>query len=257
MDIGKGNVTLGRYSGSSVLVTGGGSGIGRRIAVDFAEAGARVVIAGRRAETLAGTVALTPGITACVGDIGSSEDAQRMVAAAVDPSGGLDVLVNNAGGMEIMTLGESDPVRVRRLFDTTVVGTTLVTQAAAPALRARHGAVVNITNGIAATGRGMPGAGFTSAAKAALESLTRTWAVELAPEVRVNAVAPGLVRSWVSDADVPAELLEQIEGLARNSPTGRIGVPADIAYWVLALADSGAGWTTGQTIVADGGFYTA
>lgn len=246
-----------QYLGSSVLVTGGGSGIGRRIAVDFAEAGARVVIAGRRAEALAATVAMHPAITACVGDIGSSADAQRMVTAAVDPSGGLDVLVNNAGVMEIMTLQESDPERVRGLFDITVIGTTLVTQAAASALRARRGAVVNITNGIAATGRGMPGAGFTSAAKAALESLTRTWAVELAPEVRVNAVAPGLVRSWEHDTDLPAELLEQFEGLAGRSPAGRIGVPADIAYWVLALADSGAGWTTGQTIVADGGFYTA
>jgi NAD(P)-dependent dehydrogenase (short-subunit alcohol dehydrogenase family) len=250
-------VTVGQYSGCSVLVTGGGSGIGRRIAVEFAEAGARVVIAGRREEALAATVSMHPAITACVGDIGSSADAQRMINAAVDPSGGLDVLVNNAGGMEIMTLQESDPERVRGLFDTTVIGTTLVTQAAAGALRARRGAVVNITNGIAATGRGMPGAGFTSAAKAALESLTRTWAVELAPEVRVNAVAPGLVRSWEHDTDLPAELLEQLEGLAGKSPAGRIGVPADIAYWVLALASSGAGWTTGQTIVVDGGFYTA
>jgi NAD(P)-dependent dehydrogenase (short-subunit alcohol dehydrogenase family) len=250
---------MGYFSGRSVLVTGGGSGIGRRIAVDFAEAGARVVIAGRREEALAATVAMHPAITACAGDIGSSADAQRMVAAALDQSGGLDVLVNNAGPLVNMTLQESNPVQIRELFDTTVIGTTLVTQAAAGALRARRGAVVNITNGIAATGRGhgAPGAGFTSAAKAALESLTRTWAVELAPEVRVNAVAPGLVRSWENDADHPAELLERFEALGRSSPAGRIGVPADIAYWVLALADSNSGWTTGQSIVADGGFYTA
>lgn len=252
-------MNLGRYSDSSVLVTGGGSGIGRRIALDFAEAGARVVVAGRREEALAATVAMHPAITACAGDIGSSVDAQRMVDAAVDSSGGLDVLVNNAGPLVTMTLQESNPVRVRELFDTTVVGTTLVTQAAAPALRARRGAVVNISNGIAATGRGhgMPGAGFTSAAKAALESLTRTWAIELAPEVRVNAVAPGFVRSWENDADLPSELLEQVEGVIRKSPAGRIGVPADVAYWVLALADADAGWTTGQTIVADGAFYLA
>jgi NAD(P)-dependent dehydrogenase (short-subunit alcohol dehydrogenase family) len=198
-----------------------------------------------------------PSISACVGDIGSSEDVHRMMTAAVDSSGGLDVLVNNAGPLVLMTLQDSNPAAIRELFDTTVVGTTLVTQAAAAALRARRGAIVNITNGIAATGNrhGTPGAGFTSAAKAALESLTRTWAVELSPEVRVNAVAPGLVRSWENDADHPAELLERFQALGRSSPSGRIGDPADIAYWVLALADSAAGWTTGQSVVADGGFY--
>jgi NAD(P)-dependent dehydrogenase (short-subunit alcohol dehydrogenase family) len=102
-----------------------------------------------------------------------------------------------------------------------------------------------------------PGAGFTTAAKAALESLIRTWAVELVPEIRVNAVAPGPTRSWQDDAEVPAAVLEYAAAAADRDPSGRIGVPADIAYWVLTLADSAARWTTGQTIIMDGDFSAA
>jgi NAD(P)-dependent dehydrogenase (short-subunit alcohol dehydrogenase family) len=119
------------------------------------------------------------------------------------------------------------------------------------------GAVVNVTNSNAAAGRGIARRGFTTAAKAALESLNRPWAVELVPEIRVNAVAAGLTRSWQDDAEVPAAVLEYAAAAADRSPSGRIGVPADIAYWVLALADSAARWTTGQTIIVDGGFNAA
>jgi NAD(P)-dependent dehydrogenase (short-subunit alcohol dehydrogenase family) len=247
----------GKFTGRSVLVTGGGSGIGRRIALAFAEAGAQVVIAGRRAEALAATTALHAGITACPGDIASAEDVNRIMATILAASGGLDVLVNNAGVMDMMKLEDSTPERVRALFDTAVVGTTTLTRSAAPSLRARKGAVVNVTNALAATGRTAAGAGFTTATKAALEVLTRTWAVELSPDVRVNAVAPGLVRSWENDAELPAEILEYADLAAAQSPARRIGTPDDIAFWVLALADPGAAWTTGQTIVADGGFGLA
>ena len=143
------------------------------------------------------------------------------------------------------------------MLETTVVGTTLLIKTAATALRARNGAVVNVTNSSAASGRGIAGAGFTTAAKTALESLTRTWAVELAPEIQVNAVAPGLTRSWQDDAEVPAAVLEYAAAAADRSPSGGIGVPADIAYWVLALADPAAQWTTGQTIIVDGGISAA
>jgi NAD(P)-dependent dehydrogenase (short-subunit alcohol dehydrogenase family) len=247
-------MSQGKFAGRSVLVTGGGSGIGRRIAIEFAEAGAQVVIAGRRAEALAATAALHPGIAASAGDIASAEEVERIVAAAAAASGRIDVLVNNAGVMDMMKLEDSTPERVRALFDTTVVGTTMLTRAAAPFLRASNGAVVNVTNALAANGRTAAGAGFTTATKAALEVLTRTWAVELSPEVRVNAVAPGLVRSWENDAELPVEILEHADLAAALSPTKRIGTPGDIAYWVLALADPAGAWTTGRTIVADGGF---
>ncbi|WP_033291814.1 SDR family NAD(P)-dependent oxidoreductase [Amycolatopsis jejuensis] len=244
--------------GRSVLVTGGGSGIGRGIALAFADAGARVTIAGRREDALADTVALRPGITACAGDITSPADVTRIVEAASGPEGELDVLVNNAGRMDLMELAECDPDRVRALFSTNIVGTTQVTQAALPALRARKGLVVNVTNALAASRKGATtGAGFLTAGKAALDSLTRTWAYELAPDIRVNAVAPGMVRSWEGDGHVSSEVMEYLEEASQKALRRRIGAPADIAYWVLALADPAAEWTTGQTIVLDGGLNVA
>jgi NAD(P)-dependent dehydrogenase (short-subunit alcohol dehydrogenase family) len=143
---------------------------------------------------------------------------------------------------------------MERLFATNVVGPTLMTQAALPALKATRGAVVNVssTAGI----KPAPPVAQYGATKAALDHLTRCWALELAPSgVRVNAVAPGPTESGMLDrVGFPAHVQEMIrQDEARRVPLGRRGTADEVASWIVALAHPSASWVTGQVIAIDGG----
>ncbi|RED33172.1 NAD(P)-dependent dehydrogenase (short-subunit alcohol dehydrogenase family) [Rhodopseudomonas thermotolerans] len=238
-----------------VIITGGGSGIGRAAALCFAEHGARVLVTGRRAGPIDETAALHTNIKALVADAASADDAKRTVTAALDSWGRIDALVNNAGAGAILPLADVTAERIGQIFAVNVVGPSLLAAAALPHLEATRGAIVNISS----TFGHKPGAGLShyAASKAALEHLTRCWALELAPRrIRVNAVAAGPTESdaltgmmGLSDAQAEAVKADELAQI----PLGRRGVPDDIAAWIVRLADPSADWITGQVLAVDGG----
>ncbi|MEA1676025.1 SDR family oxidoreductase [Nitrospirillum sp. BR 11163] len=236
------------------IVTGGGAGIGLAIARTLADNGARVLITGRRADALKAVA--HPAIDSFVADAASAADAEATVAAAIERWGRLDVLVNNAGAGLPQPLAEMSPESVGAVFKVNVFGPALLARAALPHLRETRGAIINLSSTLARK----PVAGFSAyaASKAALEQMTRTWALELAPlGIRVNAIAPGPVESdflrdrmGFSEEEIAVIKAKEVEMI----PLGRRGVPEDVAHWVMTLAAPGAGWVTGQILGVDGGF---
>jgi NAD(P)-dependent dehydrogenase (short-subunit alcohol dehydrogenase family) len=247
------------FNNKVVIVTGGSSGIGRAAALRFAEAGAKVLVTGRRRAALDEAAGDHPNITAVVADAASAEDAARTIAKAVDAYDRLDVLVNNAGAGAILPLAEGTAKQIQSIFAVNVIGASLLATAALPHLKASKGAIVNISS----TYGHKPAAGLShyAASKAALEHLTRCWALELAPQgVRVNAVAVGPTESGALTGmmGLSAEQAAAIEAQEREAiPLKRRGKPDDVARWILLLADPVSEWVTGQVIAVDGGLGLA
>ena len=178
---------------------------------------------------------------------------------AVERWGRLDVLVNNAGAGAILPLAEATAEKVRRILAVNVLGPSLLAAAALPHLAAARGAIVNLSS----TFGHRPAAGLShyAASKAALEHLTRCWALELAPQgIRVNAVAPGPTESGALTGmmGLSPEQAAAIEEQERQRiPLGRRGEPDEVARWIVRLADPAADWVTGQVIAVDGGLGLA
>ncbi len=241
--------------GMSVLVTGGGSGIGEGIARHFCAAGARVTIAGRRAAKVDAVAdSVGDACRAVPGDVTRAEDRGSMVAAAVDHGGGvLDVLVNNAGNMYRGPLEKLEEDELLAVFHSNVVGALMLTQAALGPLRASGGAVILL--GSIHSQRAFPGASPYAATKGAIETLTGVLAAELGPQgVRVSCVRPGAVPTEINQRAGlfdDATALERLQGLAPAHALGRIGTTAEIAEGVEYLAR--AEWVTGNVLTVDGG----
>jgi NAD(P)-dependent dehydrogenase (short-subunit alcohol dehydrogenase family) len=175
---------------SVVIITGGSSGIGRATALSFASRGARVLITGRRPASLDETAKNQPNIKTLVADTAEPEGGPRTIARAIELWGRLDVLVNNAGAGAIMQLAEVTARRILDIFAVNVLGPSLLAKEALPHLKETRGSIINISS----TYGSKAGAALShyGASKAALEYLTRSWALELAPiRIRVNAVAVG------------------------------------------------------------------
>ncbi|MCA8477952.1 MULTISPECIES: SDR family NAD(P)-dependent oxidoreductase [Burkholderia] len=238
-----------------VLITGGGAGIGLAAAVAFAREGAHVVITGRREAALAAIAQSVPGVSYVVADAGNAADAARTVDAVIARCGRLDVLVNNAGAGAILPLSSASFEAISAIFAVNTLGPSLLASAALPHLTRVRGSIVNVSSTY-----GHKAAALLShyaASKAALEHMTRCWALELAPAgVRVNAVAAGPTeteflseRMSLSTAQVDAIKAQERERI----PLGRRGEPEDVAAWIVAMTSPQAAWMTGQVVTVDGG----
>lgn len=239
----------GGFEGKVVLVTGSSSGIGEATARRFAAAGAHVVVNSRSNPDAGERVAAELNSAIHVqADIADDDDVARLVASTLERFGQLDVLVNNAGTTEVIAhhhLERADVSVWRRIFEVNVFGTWAISVAAMDALRASRGAIVNVSSvaGLRPTGSSIPYA----ASKAAVNHMTLLLAKVVGPEVRVNAVAPGLIDTpWTQDWDDIRAFVSAV------SPLRRSGQPGDVADVVLALAS--APFVTGQVVAVDGGF---
>jgi ketoreductase RED2 len=239
----------GRFTDRVVIVTGSSSGIGEATARAFDAEGARVVVNSSTSveagEAVAGSLDRGTYVQADVSDPAACE---ALIGAALDRFGRLDVLVNNAGVTEVIAHHDLDAVTdevFRRILDVNVLGTWRLTRLAMPHLRASgDGSVVNITSvaGVRPTGSSIPYA----ASKAALNHMTALLANVTGPEVRVNAVAPGLIRTpWTADWGFVHD------AMVDRTPLQRSGEPEDVASAVVDVAASR--YLTGQVVVVDGG----
>jgi NAD(P)-dependent dehydrogenase (short-subunit alcohol dehydrogenase family) len=244
------------YGGRHALVTGGGTGIGREVALGAARLGAASVLAvARRREPLLALAAEHPAVVPVVADITVEEGVQAVVDAVRTGPGTLDVLVHNAATNTRLPLDSLCLADVRAVFETNVFAPIRLTQSLLPCLRSPGGTVVLLSS-VVGHRPPPPGAAVYAASKAAVESLTRAWAIELAYlGIRVNAVAPGVVDS--SAAPREGFSAEQVrvatEMFAEATVQGRPGTPAEIAAWVLRLGTPGEGYVTGQVLSVDGG----
>ncbi len=244
-----------RFHGKVAVITGASRGIGRATAQRLVDEGARVCITARKPEPLAEAVSALGGELRAIGVAGHADDpAHRRAAldAAVEAFGRLDVLVNNTGiNPAYGPLTELAESVARKIMDVNVLSAlSWVREARHRGLGANvaePGAIVNIAS-IAGV-RPSPGIGYYGVSKSALIGLTLQLADELSPAVRVNAVAPAVVKTRFATA-----LYQGREGeLAKGYPLGRLGVPEDVASAVAFLASADASWITGQTLVLDGG----
>lgn len=242
------------FSGRTAVITGGGSGIGKAIAAELGGLGCRVVIAARNAERLASAAEELRSegaeVEAIPCNIREEEDVVALFARVNDEFGGADFLVNNAGGQFPSPAGYIRTKGWKAVIDTNLTGTFLCCREAyQQGMEERGGAIVNI---IADMFRGFPGMAHTGAARAGVDNLTKSLAVEWAHcGIRVNSVAPGIIMSSGFDTYDPF-FQEQFLAMKDNIPARRLGTEEEVAAAVTFLLSPAAGYITGETLKVDG-----
>jgi NAD(P)-dependent dehydrogenase (short-subunit alcohol dehydrogenase family) len=243
------------FEGKVALVTGGTSGIGRATAIEFARAGAKVVLSGRREKEGAQVVAEIKklgGEAAFVrADVAKEADVKAMVKFTVDKFGKIDIAFNNAGAEWKGPLDQATEAEYRRVFDTNVWGVLNSMRHEIPMMLKNGGGAIVNTSSVAGH-VGLAQVSVYIASKHAVEGLTKSAALEFAKKnIRINAVAPGPIATEMFDRFADDTLRDQIIAI---TPVGRIGASEEIAAAVLYLASDAAKFTTGTSLVVDGGF---
>ena len=241
---------MGLLEGRRALVTGGGSGIGRAVCRRLRAEGATVAVLDVDGDAAAAVAEELDGV-AVPADVTDAEGLRRAVDDAAVRLGGLSILFNNAGGSTMAPLAQWDPEEWERIVRLNLGGVFNTMRAGVPHLLAAGGGAVVSTASISGT---RPSAGETpySAAKAGVMALTASAALEYGPLIRVNAVAPGMIRTALTQPLL--ELLPDADNHYRTmTPADRVGEPEDVADVVLFLCSDMARFVTGQTIVVDGG----
>jgi citronellol/citronellal dehydrogenase len=250
----------GLFAGRHIVVTGGGSGIGRCTAHELAALGAQLALVGRKAERLAAVAAeivedggLRPSTHVC--DIRVEDEVQRTVRAILASAPRIDGLVNNAGGQFSAPLKEMSQKGWETVVRTNLTGGFLVARECfRQAMEAHGGAIVNV---IADMWASMPGMGHSGAARAGMLNLTRTAALEWAAAgVRVNAVAPG----WIASsglATYPPEMRPQLQDMWRHVPLKRLGTESEVSAAIVFLLSEAASFISGACLCVDGAVPTA
>ncbi len=241
-------------AGMSVLITGGGSGIGAGTAEYLVSAGARVTVCGRRVDKVSAVAeALGESCLAVPGDVTKTADRERIVAAAVAHGGGLDGLVNNAGNMYRGALATLEEDKLEDIFHTNVIAGMLLAGLCQSHLAEREGAIVFL--GSIHNRRAFAGASPYAATKGAIEALTRSLAAELGPQrIRVNCVAPGAVFTEINQRAGlfnDEEAYARLQGMSDIHALGRIGEVHEVAEAIAYFLS--AEWTTGTVLEVDGG----
>jgi citronellol/citronellal dehydrogenase len=243
----------GLFQGEVALITGGGTGIGFEVAKELGRLGAKIAICGRRKEPLDAAVAELgkSGIEAFSGtcDIRDAEQVKALVDSVKAKFGRIDILVNNAGGQFPIAAEALSPRGFEAVVRNNLIGTWIMTHAVATTafIPQKRGRIVNV---VAQMKRGFPGMVHTGAARAGVENMTKTLAIEWAAYgVRVNAVAPGVIKTTGTD-QYPQEILE---AAANRVPLRRIGHAHEVSHLIVYLASRQADFITGQTMFIDGG----
>ncbi len=248
----------GLFTGQTIVVSGGGTGIGRAVASELARLGATVVLCSRSQEhlELAREAILAAGghADALTCNIRDPQSVEAFFRSAVERHGHIDGLVNNAGGQFISNAEAITPKGWHAVVETNLTGTFLMSRAAFNSGMDRHGgAIVNI---VMEMWHGFPGMAHSGAARAAVVNLTRTLAREWGQfGIRVNAVAPGLINTGGMRHYGP-ETLAHLQSVAREIPAGRMGTTREIAAPIVFLLSPGAAFISGATLRVDGGGET-
>ncbi|GAC1581844.1 MAG: SDR family oxidoreductase [Candidatus Dormibacteria bacterium] len=241
----------GLLDGQVALVSGGGTGLGRTIALELAALGAAVEICGRRPEPLRETAALsTEGrITATVCDIREEAEVESLVTGVLERRGRIDLLVNNAGGQFLAAAEDITPKGFRTVQRLNVEGTWLMTHAVATRamIPAGGGKVISIT---ISPHHGLPGMAHSSAARAAVENLMRVLSIEWSRyQIKLNAIAAGQFGTDTLDTKYPQAIVDTLAG---TIPLGRLGRPEEIAWLVAWMASPAGDFVSGTVLTMDG-----
>ncbi|HYN91739.1 MAG TPA: SDR family oxidoreductase [Thermoleophilaceae bacterium] len=242
----------GLLDGQVALVSGGGSGLGRATALELAALGARVVVCGRRPEPLEATAAAAEGgrVEARACDIREEDQVDALVDAVMESHGQIDLLVNNAGGQFLTPAEDIKPKGFRTVIRLNVEGTWLMTHAVATRAMipdSRGGKVVNVT---LSPHHGLPGMAHSSAARAAVENLTRVLSIEWARfGIRLTALAAGHFATETLMTKYPKQV---VEGVAGTVPLQRLGTEEEFAWLVAYLASPAGDYLSGAILTIDG-----